>query len=197
MTGKPRTCSLGTNLAAAAALMLDGDCGILPVLDDGQLVGVVTDRDMYIALATRNQRASELTVREVVQTPVYTCGPDDDVQAALETMKQHCVRRLPVEGFGGTIMGIVSINDIVLASGPRKPVRDAEVGSTLQPIWRILTLTRENARLADENHRLHQQYQDLLKSTDIWIRLYEAALDRANGIDAVPGLAAQPSNLVN
>ena len=61
---------------------------------------------------------------------------------------------------------------------------------------RILTLTRENARLADENHRLHQQYQDLLASTDIWIRLYEAALDRANG-DAVPGLAAQPSNLVN
>ena len=62
---------------------------------------------------------------------------------------------------------------------------------------RILTLTRENARLADENHRLHQQYQDLLASTDIWIRLYEAALDRANGADAVPGLAAQPSNLVN
>jgi hypothetical protein len=62
---------------------------------------------------------------------------------------------------------------------------------------RILTLTRENARLADENHRLHQQYQDLLKSTDIWIRLYEAALDRANGTDAVPGLADQPSNLVN
>ena len=61
---------------------------------------------------------------------------------------------------------------------------------------RILTLTRENARLADENHRLHQQYQDLLKSTDIWIRLYEAALDRANGTDAVPCLAAS-SNLVN
>ena len=49
-------------------------------------------------------------------------------------MKQHCVRRLPVEGFGGTIMGIVSMNDIVLASGPRKPVRDTEVVNTLQAI---------------------------------------------------------------
>jgi CBS domain-containing protein len=39
--------------------MLDGDCGILPVVDDGRLVGVVTDRDMYIALATRNRRRSE------------------------------------------------------------------------------------------------------------------------------------------
>lgn len=134
MTGEPRTCSLGTNLAAAAALMLDGDCGILPVVEDGKLAGVVTDRDMYIALATRNARASEITVREVVQTPVYTCDPDDDVQAALETMKQHCVRRLPVEGFGGTVMGIVSMNDIVLASGPRRPVRDAEVVNTLRAI---------------------------------------------------------------
>ena len=134
MTSEPRTCSLGTSLAAAAALMLDGDCGILPVVDDGKLVGVVTDRDLYIALATRNKRASEITVREVVQTPVYTCGPDDDVQAALEMMKQHCVRRLPVEGFGGTIMGIVSMNDLILASGPRKPVREVEVVSTLQAI---------------------------------------------------------------
>ena len=134
MTAEPRTCSLGTNLAAAAALMLDGDCGILPVIEDGKLVGVVTDRDMYIALATRNKRASEISVGEVVQSPVYTCGPDDDVQAVLETMKQHSVRRLPVEGFGGTVMGIVSMNDIVLASGPRKPVRDVEVVDTLQAI---------------------------------------------------------------
>ena len=116
MSSEPRTCSAGTNLAAAAALMLDGDCGILPVMKDGKLVGVVTDRDMYIALATRNKRASEMTVGEVVQTPVYTCSPDDDVQAALETMKQHCVRRLPVEGFGGMVMGVVSMNDIVLAA---------------------------------------------------------------------------------
>ena len=134
MTGGPRTCSPETNLAAAAALMLDGDCGILPVVEEGKLVGVVTDRDMYIALATRNKRASEVTVREVVRTPVYTCSPDDDVQTALATMKQHCVRRLPVEGFGGTIMGLVSMNDIVLASGARKPVRDAEVVRTLQAI---------------------------------------------------------------
>jgi len=134
MTGEPRTCSPETNLAAAAALMLDGDCGILPVVVDGKLVGVVTDRDMYIALATRNRLASEIIVGEVVQTPVYTCGPDDEVQAALETMKQHGVRRLPVEGFGGTVIGIVSMNDIVLASGPRKPVRDADVIRTMQAI---------------------------------------------------------------
>lgn len=134
MTVEARTCSTATSCAAAAALMLDGDCGVLPVLDDGRLVGVVTDRDMYIALATRDQRASELSVGEVVQKPVFTCSPDDDVQTVLDTMKQHRVRRLPVAGFGGTVMGMVSMNDIVLASGPRKPVRDVDVVNTLQAI---------------------------------------------------------------
>jgi CBS domain-containing protein len=115
--------------------MLDADCGILPVVDDeGKLVGVVTDRDMYIALATRDKPASHITVGEVAQTQVFTCEPDDDVQTALATMKQHRVRRLPVEGFGGTVAGIVSMNDIVLAAGPRKPVRQDEVVETFQAI---------------------------------------------------------------
>lgn len=62
---------------------------------------------------------------------------------------------------------------------------------------RILTLTRENARLAEENHRLLQQYQDLSASTDIWIRLYEAALERANGGPVLDSIPAQPSALMN
>jgi CBS domain-containing protein len=135
MTAGPVTCSPATDLAAAAALMLDADCGILPLVDDhGKLVGVVTDRDMYIALATRNKLASQLTVGEVARTQVFTCGPDDDVQSALATMKQHRVRRLPVEGFGGTVAGIVSMNDILLAAGPRKAVRSDEVVDTFQAI---------------------------------------------------------------
>jgi CBS domain-containing protein len=134
MSTEPRTSSPDTSLAAAAAVMLDGDCGILPVVEDDKLVGVVTDRDMFIALATRNVCASQITVGEVMQGPVCTCGPDDDVMAALETMRKHCLRRLPVEGFGGTIIGIVSINDIVLISGARKAVRDGDVVSTLQAI---------------------------------------------------------------
>lgn len=134
MTAEPRVCSPQTNLAEAAALMLDADCGFLPVVDGGKLVSVVTDRDMYIALATRNLRASELTVGAVAQTPLYTCSPDDDVQTALATMKQHNIRRLPVEGFNGTVMGVISMNDIVRAAGARKPVRDAAVIDTLQSI---------------------------------------------------------------
>ena len=134
MTKDPLTCLPGTNLAAAATLMLEADCGILPVVDDGRLVGVVTDRDMYIALATRGKRAQEITVDEVAQSPVFTCGPEDDVQVALDIMKHNRVRRVPVAGFAGSVLGIVSLNDIVLAAGPRKGVRDTEVMAALQGI---------------------------------------------------------------
>lgn len=135
MTREPAICSRGTNLAAAAKLMLDADCGILPVVDDeSKLVGVVTDRDMYIALATRNRLAAQVTVGEVARTTVFTCAPDDDVESALQTMRQHRVRRLPVAGFGGAVAGIVSMNDIVLAAGARKPVRNEAVVETLQAI---------------------------------------------------------------
>jgi CBS domain-containing protein len=135
MTREPKVASPETTLAAAGALMLDADCGILPVVDEaGKLVGVVTDRDMYIALATRDKRASEVTVGDVMQQPVWTCGPDDDVEAALAMMKPHRVRRLPVEGFGGSVLGVVSMNDIVLATGSSRPVRETEVVATLQAI---------------------------------------------------------------
>jgi CBS domain-containing protein len=135
MTREPMTCSLHTSLAEAGALMLDADCGFLPVVDDqGKLVGVVTDRDMFIALATRDRLASQITVAEVARQTVYTCGPDDDVETALAAMKQHRVRRLPVEGFGGTVAGIVSMNDLLLAAGPKRAVRNDDVIGTLQVI---------------------------------------------------------------
>jgi len=134
MTQDPRVCSPSTNLAAAAELMLDGDCGILPVVEGGKLVGVVTDRDMYIALATRDKRASELTVGEVARREVLTCRPDEDVHAVLAAMKARRVRRIPVEGFGGTVLGIVSMNDLLLAAGPKKAIRNDDVVATYQAI---------------------------------------------------------------
>jgi CBS domain-containing protein len=134
MTTDVRTCTPDITLAAAAHLMWEGDCGILPVVDDGELVGVVTDRDMYIALATRNARAAQLKVGAVASSPVATCAPEDDVHAALATMKQARVRRLPVVGFGNTVLGLLSLNDIVLAAGANSQIRDEEVVDALKAI---------------------------------------------------------------
>jgi len=135
MTPDPITCLPTTNLAEAASLMLQGDCGILPVVENGKLRGVVTDRDLFIALGTRDQRPSTLTVADVMQGTLFSCSPDDDVEGVLEIMKAHAIRRVPVEGFGGTVLGIVSMNDIVLAAGrTRKSVPGAEIIDTLQSI---------------------------------------------------------------
>jgi CBS domain-containing protein len=134
MTKEPKTCTPETTVAAAAQLMWEGDCGILPVVDDGELVGVVTDRDMYIALATQNARASHLRVGAVARTLVATCEPEDDVRLVLDRMKQARVRRLPVIGFGRTVLGILSMNDIVLATSGDTGVSAEEVVDTLRAI---------------------------------------------------------------
>ena len=91
-------------------------------------------RDTYIALGTRNTRAAHLRVGAVATTTVSTCAPGDDVETALATMKQARVRRLPVVDAEGRLLGIVSINDIVLAAGRRKPVRNEDVVDALQAI---------------------------------------------------------------
>jgi CBS domain-containing protein len=134
MTPEPRTCAPNTNLAEAAHLMWEADCGILPVTVDGKLVGVVTDRDMYIALATKNARASQLLAGEVASRAVAACEPEDDIATVLDTMRQKRVRRVPVVGFGGTVLGIVSLNDIAMAAGPQKAISSDEVLATMQAI---------------------------------------------------------------
>ena len=134
MTTDVKTCSPDTTVAEAAHLMWEGDCGILPVVDDGELIGVVTDRDMYIALATQNERASRLRIGAVATKPPVTCVPEDDVQTALAAMRQARVRRLPVVGFGSTVLGMLSINDILLAAGAGKEMGTEDVVQTLQAI---------------------------------------------------------------
>ena len=133
MMAQPKTASPGTTLAAAAHLLWDADCGILPVVEGGKLVGVVTDRDMYIALATRNKPASQVTVGDVATGTVWACGPDDDVHVALDTMKARRVRRLPVVA-DGSLVGMISMNNIVLAAGTGKAVGNEEVVDTFKAI---------------------------------------------------------------
>jgi len=133
MTPQPRTASPRTTLAEASQQLWNGDCGILPVIDEGKIVGVVTDRDMYIALGTRNQPASQITVGDVATRTVWTCAPTDDVHVALGTMKERRVRRLPVVA-EGSLVGIISLNDLALAAGAGKPVQNEEIVDTLKAI---------------------------------------------------------------
>jgi CBS domain-containing protein len=115
MTSDVKSCSLDTNLAAVAKIMWEEDCGAVPVTDErGRVVGVITDRDICIAAATRPNSEGEIPVRHVIANTLFTCAPNDDPRAALETMRQRKVRRLPVVDQQGRLAGIVSIHDLAL-----------------------------------------------------------------------------------
>lgn len=131
MTKPVQCCTPDTNLATAAALMWNSDCGALPVLDDGRLAGIITDRDICIALGTRDLPAHELTVREVETANPQTCSPKDTVQQALTLMRDAHVRRLPVVDESGSLAGIISLSDI--AARAEKASRQ-EVVTTIQAL---------------------------------------------------------------
>ncbi len=117
MTVDVETCRDGTNVAEVAKIMWDRDCGVVPVVDaEGKVTGVLTDRDICIALATRNCRASELTAGQVKSGKVHGCGPEDELEAVLKTMQTEKVQRLPVIGADGAVKGILSMHDIVLCA---------------------------------------------------------------------------------
>ena len=122
MTRTVRSCAPDTNLAEVVHGMWEADCGAVPVLDSaGALCGILTDRDICVALATRGKTADQLRAMDVLQGPVYSCAPSDSALEALHAMKTHRVRRLPVVDDAGTLQGIVSLNDIVTHAGAAPP----------------------------------------------------------------------------
>lgn len=121
MTSDVQCCGPDTNLTAAAKMMWDSDCGALPVLNvQGRVMGMITDRDICMAAATKNKPASDITVWETVSGKAYTCQMSDDVHTALDIMKRERVRRLPVVDEEGMLQGIVALNDFVLLAGEAK-----------------------------------------------------------------------------
>lgn len=135
MTTDVSSCQQDTNVADVARTMWDRDCGVLPVVtSEGRVVGMITDRDICIAVATKGRTADRISVREVSAGPVYSCLPDDDVSGALETMKARKVRRLPVVDEQGHLRGIVSMNDILLHANGQRGVAPAAIVGALKGI---------------------------------------------------------------
>jgi CBS-domain-containing membrane protein len=95
--------------------MWEGDFGTLPVMADaGKVIGMITDRDIAIAVATRGRVAGDIAVTEAMSKHLYACSPGDDIHAALKTMRKDKVRRLPVINDDGRLVGVLSLNDIAL-----------------------------------------------------------------------------------
>lgn len=97
----------------AARKMLDGDLGALPVMDEHNVIGMVTDRDLTVRILAEGRNADDVTIQEVMTADVLSCSPDDDVNEAAELMADHQVRRLLVME-DNKLVGILSLGDMAL-----------------------------------------------------------------------------------
>jgi CBS domain-containing protein len=120
MTRDVQTCRLETDLSKVAMQMQQGDCGVLAVVaPSGEVVGMVTDRDICMAAAIKHCDPAGIRVSEVISGNVYACSPDAEIHTALNIMRQKHVRRLPVvTAEGGKLVGILSMNDVELLPAP-------------------------------------------------------------------------------
>ena len=118
----------GMTLKQAAALMRDGDFGVLPVGENDRLVGVITDRDIATRAVAAGKDPSSATVREAMSEGVRWVYEDASTQEAARIMSEHQIRRLPVINRDKRLVGMVSIGDFAVESSEIRPAASALAG---------------------------------------------------------------------
>ena len=113
MTRRPVCCNPNDTLDTVAKLMLEHDCGEIPVCDGNALIGVVTDRDITCRAVATGKPVLTVPVRDVMTRNVYSVEQHEKIEAALNLMEEKMVRRLPVVNQMGMIVGIISLADII------------------------------------------------------------------------------------
>jgi CBS domain-containing protein len=123
MTTDPITVEPAAHLIDAARAMREADAGAILVTEDDELRGLVTDRDIVVRAVADGRDPSEVEVREICSAELETLAPDDDVDRAVQLMRERHVRRIPVVE-GRRPVGIVSIGDLALARDERSALAD-------------------------------------------------------------------------
>jgi CBS domain-containing protein len=119
MTTSPACCIPDDNSIRAARIMKDMDTGIVPVVENSssrKVTGVVTDRDLCLAVVAEGKDPKTVPVQACMTNKVISCEPDDDIGQAVKLMQEHLIRRILVVDRQGIIQGVVSLSDVVCAS---------------------------------------------------------------------------------
>jgi CBS domain-containing protein len=111
MKTAPEVCSPSDSLSRAAQIMWEADCGAVPVVSDGKLVGMITDRDVCMAAYTRGEPISGISVESTMSKEVCATSPDDSLMDVARLMGQKQVHRIPVTE-NGSLVGIVALADL-------------------------------------------------------------------------------------
>ncbi len=115
MTKDPACCTPGSTLEDAARLMIDFDCGEIPVVDEMETavpVGVITDRDIVCRAVGKGLDPLTMTVGECMSSPVISVKPGDALNEVYELIEKKQIRRVPVVDDAGKCIGIVALADI-------------------------------------------------------------------------------------
>jgi CBS domain-containing protein len=115
MTSNPTTVQSDATVVEAARIMRDEDAGIVPVVENEQLSGTVTDRDIAVRVVAEGRDPESTTVREIASTDVVSVEPQQELSEALRLMAEHQVRRLPVVE-NDRLVGIVAQADVARES---------------------------------------------------------------------------------
>ncbi len=129
MTKDPETVMPGTTIGAVAGMMRDLDVGIIPVVNEGRLLGVITDRDITIRVTAAGLNPLETTVQDFMSPNPVSLSPDDKLEKARDLMAERQIRRLLVTE-GDELVGIVSLGDVAT----RDKSEDDKTGKVLEEI---------------------------------------------------------------
>jgi CBS domain-containing protein len=119
MTPSPRTCSGFSTVLEAVLIFRDADCGAVPVLEEGKPTGILTDRDVALALAVHGERLPGVAVREIMSQGIVSVAPDDPLETVVERFGDERVRRLLVVDPEGALKGIITWADLAPHVPPR------------------------------------------------------------------------------
>ena len=128
MTSNPRTVEPSTPIVEAARLMKQEDVGPIPVVENDQVTGIVTDRDIVVRVVAEGKDPQSTTVGDIASGNLVTVDPEQTLDEALRLMAQHQVRRLPVTEEDGRLVGIVAQADVARVG------HDAATGEVVEEI---------------------------------------------------------------
>ena len=122
MTPEPACCTPDTPLPEVAQMMVEHDCGEIPVIEGGSKrpVGVVTDRDITCRTVAQGKDPMHLTAKDCMSAPVVTVTPETDVDECCHVMEENQIRRVPVVDERGGCCGMVSQADIARGAPEQK-----------------------------------------------------------------------------
>ncbi|MFF3518812.1 CBS domain-containing protein [Streptomyces sp. NPDC004393] len=123
MTSAPVTVEPQASVANVARLMRDQNIGAVLVTEKDHLRGLVSDRDLVVRALAQGMDPEQTTVADACSDDVFTISPDDDLDRAIELMREHSVRRLPVVE-GDHLVGIVSLGDMAIERDPGSALGD-------------------------------------------------------------------------